>query len=443
MPDNTRTITDNDLTRGNAPADALFGMFKQNADLAQYAAKKDIDTGAALKLNKQKADDATALATLHQKFNLESAKNVADIARQQAMESGTAINALTSARGMGLSAATGHEIPGITTGVPGTTQETSTGETGGAEPQFTPNVLHPLAAAAADKAVSGEATAYLTQLGRKADVDMLMAKDTLHDSLNMMNSSEQEAAKNLANDLRLTNPGDPSIRALEGLQAPGGKKADYYAIVKEKATMVDKAKNDLAHIKAMGEERLEYGKTITGMKTQSAELIAKMKQDGQVAKDAMKNLVILQGNVKAQLASMHSSQALQQKIAADPMSTTTVVQNAIREYAETGKLITEQEAHLRGIEAEMIKNNAQTTPNPPSDTEKSAVKQRIGANAARSLGLDKKDPEKWTETEKAQFEVEVRRAYNDWTTKAGAPKDNTQLPGNKSPVQSPTSTPPR
>jgi hypothetical protein len=103
------------------------------------------------------------------------------------------------------------------------------------------------------------------------------------------------------------------------------------------------------------------------------------------------------------------------------MSSSTVAQNALREYAETSKLITEQEAHLRGIEAAMIHNSAQTTPNPPSDTEQQATKQKIGAQVARALGLDKKKPEDW-----AVFVDQILTSQSQKIVKDGKPLETTE-----------------
>lgn len=418
MPDNTREIQGS--TAPSGAADALNTLFQQNQELEHYAKKKDIDTGAAIKLKTQENEFQTGLVTLHQKFNLQSAQNASDLALQKSMQVGTAMNELTQRAAVAQSQASGVGIPGLTQQGPPENPMQSAGE---ASLPWNAQGIHPLAAAEAKDMFIKTFESELRKSEKESGISFQAQRDEMKHKLGYMTTQETQSARTMAAQLRAVDPNNPQAAFLDSFTSDEhpAQASDWVKHGGTIAAQIQNTKAKLEQINAQGASRMAIMSAIHATDNTSKERIAALRGDTAAANKAMGDLTKLKGAYATHLQSLQSTQlVLNQQI--NSMTLGAAEQKAAQaELAQNQIAIQQIQGSLSGIETAMLQHLSKSpTPTPPSETDIANIQERIKASVFKANGIT--DPAKATAAQKKKAQAEFDQQFADWQKKTQNPK---------------------
>ncbi len=404
MPDNTKVLYETAAPSG--VADALFGMFKQDEEMAQYAKKKDIDTNAAVKLKEQENKFQTSLSMLNQRYRLDLVDKENAIAQSNLMTQGRALAGQLGSAANTVSAQTGQPILGLNQqGAPQTPGQ-STGEE--ALP-WNANPIDPMAASAMlplfGKAVDHE----FRKMEEKTKQDFTDKRDLLNNKLGFTTVSQQKGAADLAGLLESIDPKDARIPIARALAEPGTKSADWMAHIPKLSQDYEASKTALKKIQATGQFRKELSAEHDNRMAAAGQALATIKQGGAKAKAAMIDLEREHRSIAANMSRMQAeSNQITQNFGAMVYKTTAEEDAARIEQKRLNDKIAEVGTGLSNIERVMNAYNRDNMPPGPAEVATDQAKKQ----AAFQKALGGKDPSKLNQKERDAVNLEANRLYN-------------------------------
>jgi hypothetical protein len=407
MPDNTRTLYKTDPPSG--AADALFGVMKQNMDLEQYAKKKDIDTGAAQKLNEQENTFRTGLAHLNQKFQLQKISEERAYAESEVLKTGAALNAVTQSQALASSNATGKGVLGLTKSLPPDPSGYDTPQ----DRRFAPvGEMDPRGASLYTGMLGRHLTEIFNERERASKQSFDTEKDALNKALGLTTVAQQSAAQTLVKLLRASDPNDARIPIVEIYAQPGSQSNDFERDVMKVANEFEDTKKRISLLNTQGQQRMAQMREHDANIQNLAKLKAKLAEskDGAGSSKAITDLRKGQSSLKATLSSFefeisnitNNFNAMVYKNETERAAARTLQQKYKDDAADLRDKITE-------IDTAIAVHNQKNMP--PSDKDKrdtAESKRELGARILKEMGI--KDPSKMSDKQKTEFMEKVKEA---------------------------------
>lgn len=398
MPDNTKVLYETAAPSG--AADALFGIFKQDVEMEQYAKKKDIETNAAAKLKEQENKFATSLLTLKNQYDVSMADKAATNAQNALLAKGTALGGFAQKQALETSRQTGQSIPGLTSQMPDPSGY-NTEQDG-----WMQDTIDPRAGEAAAKLMENVFSSELRKKEVKEKASYDDARILLRDKLELISDDEAAAARALHGELKTMDPTNMNIPLLQGFMTPGqSHKRDYYKVIPQISAQVEKSKAQLAYGKAMESARLARQVQLHEMDNTTKKAIADLTKGPTAAGKAMDTLRKNQSGIMTIFQTYRAEASeLNKAFGGGMLSTADEKINRAR-LLEVNEEIEKIRPRLEELNKAMLQHTATVTPNVMSPAEKQAKSAKIIQEVLKG-----RDPKKLSKDEytKANAEIEAR-----------------------------------
>ena len=407
MADNTKILYETPAPSG--AGDALFEIFKQNTDMEQYAAKKEIDTNAAIKLKTQEQDFRTVLTNLDQRFRLDMMERENAMAQSNILAQGKALAGQVGQTALGFSERTGETVPGLTE--QGQMFESGQAKTGPSAVPWSVQPIDPLAAKSAATTLAQEMDNQFKMAEQRQQQSFSTQRDELNRKLGMTTIGEQKTAADLATLLSSIDMKDPDAIIARAYAEPGKQSKDWAAVIPKISANYQARKAKMEQINKQGQIRAQYMQMHDANMAKARTALEVLKNSsGAKANAALTDLKKEHSSVAITLSSLQrQQQQISMNISAGAYDTNEQQTKAMQEQFRLDSEVKRVQKDLIEMESAMNFHNQKNMP--PSTQQ---VQDEAGRRAQiKEQVLKGRDPAKMSEKQRTEANIEMNKLYNE------------------------------